>query len=693
MTVVRSVFSRTLAALAAAAAAGLVCAAQTAPVARPPGAERPRPMTLRDLAAIPRVGDPELSPDGRTLAFIVQTADWSSRYVPHVWVQPIGGAAVQLTHGREERFPRWSPKGDTILFMAGGQLFTIAARGGEPAPLTKHGTPLVFPIASLNDQGFAWSADGRFVYFIAKDPPRPEHARSALTVFEQTDFEQQHLWKVEVSSGKEEQVTRGDWSVVSFRLARDGRHAVVLRSATPLVIDHYKSEVWILDLSTGAMRQVTSNNNYETEADLSPDGSQVYFITDANDSLDDYYGPSLFVVPATGGKPRRVSPTASYTVEMAGWGTDGTSLLALANMGLHSEIVRVDVATGATTQLTNGEHQIPTGGWNVFPTAGKMAFLYDEPTRLGDAWTLPLGGGTPTRVTGFYDSLATDFALPRQQRVTWRGADGITLEGLLYLPIDYQPGRRYPVVVQLHGGPQFSDKFGYGPGVLLNYVPVLAARGYAVFRPNYRGSAGYGPAFYRDIVGHYFNNMHLDVLAGVDQLIKDGIADPDRLALSGWSAGGTLVNKLITSTTRFKAASSGAGVANWISMMAQTDVLSRRMTWFQGTPWDRGADLMSFLNQSPIAGIGSATTPTIFFVGERDTRDPKEQSMEMYHGLQHNGVPTYLYIGDGEPHDGSAWTIRHQFEKDNRELEWFERYVMERSYTVEAPPPAVPASR
>ncbi|HEY2904801.1 MAG TPA: prolyl oligopeptidase family serine peptidase, partial [Vicinamibacterales bacterium] len=451
-------------------------------------------------------------------------------------------------------------------------------------------------------------------------------------------------------------------------------------------------EVWVMDLDTGDMRQVTNNQVYETEADLSPDGSQVYFITDANENLEDYYGPALFVVPAAGGKPRKVSPSAAYAIELAGWSADGKSILGVANLGVHSEIVRVDVATGATTSLTTGNHQIPS--WNTFPAAGRMLFIVDDEEKVGgDAWTLPLDGGTPVRVASVYEPRASEFALPKQERISWKGADGANIEGVLYYPTDYQPGRRYPLIVQLHGGPQLSDKFGYGAGVFINYVPVLAGKGYAVLRPNYRGSAGYGPAFYRDIIGHYFNNMHLDVMAGVDELVRRGIADPDRLAVAGWSAGGTLVNKLITFTNRFKAASSGAGVANWVSMMAQTDVLTRRASWFQGTPWDKDANLAAFMKQSPISDIGQAKTPTIFFVGKDDARDPPPQSQEMYRGLDHNGVPTKLEIPDNEGHDAGSWSLSHTLAKDNDELEWFEKYVMDRAYTPEPAPnaPAIPS--
>src|SRR5262249_23229810 len=163
------------------------------------------------------------------------------------------------------------------------------------------------------------------------------------------------------------------------------------------------------------------------------------------------------------------------------------------------------------------------------------------------------------------------------------------------------------------------------------------------------------------------------VLKGVDYLVEKGIADPNRLGLCGWSAGGTLVNKLITVTDRFKAASSGAGIANWISLMAQTDTLTSRTVWFGGTPWDAGADLNAFTRESPVTNVARVKTPTLFLVGERDKRVPLPQSQEMYRGLQQHGVPTQLIVAPGEEHDGGGWKLKHQFDKANVELGWFEQ--------------------
>jgi dipeptidyl aminopeptidase/acylaminoacyl peptidase len=260
----------------------------------------------------------------------------------------------------------------------------------------------------------------------------------------------------------------------------------------------------------------------------------------------------------------------------------------------------------------------------------------------------------------------------------------VTVEGLLTYPIDYQPGQRYPFVVMTHGGPAASDQYSIGSA---NYeIQVLAGKGYAILQPNYRGSTGYGDAFLRDMVGHYFQNAHLDVMTGVDEVIRRGIADPDRMVKMGWSGGGHMTNKIITFTDRFKAASSGAGAANWTSMYAQSDIRTYRTPWFGGTPWQKNAPIDLYWNHSPLKDVSNVTTPTIFFVGERDPRVPLPQSVEMHRALKSLGIATHLYVAPREPH---VWAEPpHQLFKVNTEIAWFERYATKRPFTPEKAPTA-----
>jgi dipeptidyl aminopeptidase/acylaminoacyl peptidase len=657
-------------------------------------------MSIVDLAGIPRLLDPQLAPDGQSVIYMLTRADWqANRAVGQIWRQAVsGGAPVQLTtQDGGAASARWSPDGRTMAFVARGsdgtqQLFVQPVDGGAARVVTHHATSVSQP---------SWAPDSAALYFVASDERSAEarerdRVRDDVYAFDE-NYSQRHLWKVSVSAGgpvaDAVRITGGNFSVVSYssvtsyKLSRDGSRIVTHRAPTPLAADSSRSEVWVSAADGSAARVVTTNGIEETDVELSPDNSRVLFVAEASDALQPYHSARVFVAPVSGGPPRPLARDVSYALERAAWSPDGRSVLAVANMGVHSEIVRIDVASGKTEVLTSGQHSVQF--WSLTPQAGRMVFQLDEPDRFGDAWTLAVAGGRPQRVTGVYDRLARDFALPRQARVEWRGADGTALEGLVFYPVGYQAGQRYPLVVQLHGGPAESDKFGYGPGVIVNYVPVLAARGYAVFRPNYRGSTGYGDAFLRDVIGGYFRNMPLDVLAGVDRLIAMGVADEDRLAVMGWSAGGHLTNRLITVTGRFKAAASTAGAANWISLFAQTDARSDRALWFGGMPWQAGAPFERYWRESPLSGVSAVTTPTLFLVGEGDPRVPMAQSVEMYRALRSNGVPTWLLVA---PREGHQWAeLRHQLHKANAELEWFERHVRGQGYTWETAPEQAPA--
>lgn len=645
-----------------------------------------RPMTLIDQAELPRIAGaaPQLSPDGKTLAYSLSRTDWKAgRLIFQIWRQDIGGGApVQLTFidGGIQGGLTWSPDGKTLLFLRDGQISLLPADGGEPRVLTKHATNVSAP---------SWSPDGATVYFLASDPRTAEERerdriRDDVYVVDD-NFKHRQLWKIVVATGEESQVTAGDLTVTEYKLSADGSRIAMMRWPSPSALDAFRGEVWVMDASGENGRAVTNNTVQEYLIDLSPDGSQVLFLADTNERLDPYYPTTLFTVPVTGGTPQAVLSDFRYAFDLAAWAPDGKTIFASAIMGVHGELFRIDVAARRAQQLTDGEHYIPPT-WSMVANAGRLVFQIDEPTRFGDVWTLPLTGAqaAPTQVTRHFDTLARDFMLPRQEKAEWKGADGVPVEGVLFYPTDYTAGQRYPLIVQLHGGPMESDKFGIGGGMTLFNVPALTGHGYFVLRPNYRGSVGYGAAFARDVVNGYFNHMATDVLLGVDALVARGLVDQDRLVLSGWSAGGTLVNKLITMTDRFKVASSGAGIANWISLYAQTDNTSFRRTWFGGTPWRKDAPFDLFWNNSPLKDVANTKTPTLFFSGDSDVRVGLAQSVEMYRALKSLNVPTQLLVGPGEPHQWGG--LRHLIRKANVELEWFEKYANHRAYVWEKVP-------
>jgi dipeptidyl aminopeptidase/acylaminoacyl peptidase len=659
----------------------VLLAAAIAGFPREAGAQEKRPISFVDTIEMPTLQDPQLSPDGKQILFVMDKPDWkANRRVGHIYrINADGTGQMQLTFGeRGESSPRWSPDGTQVAFLARrdgddhNQIYVLHTEGGEAKRLTTHDT------APAN---LTWAPDGKSIWFAAPDAKSAEEKerdrlQDDVFAFEETNYKQRHLWTVDLQ-GATKKITDGDFSVTEYELAEDGRRVAMMRAPSPLLEHSRFAEVWVMDADGTRAAQLTKNELAEGRAALSPDGTTMLFTADANAQFEPYYNDKIFLAPASGGEARLLLPDAPFQVENVQWSRDGQSLYATANYGVHNEILRIDVASRQVTRLTDGQHNL--GGWSFSERAGLHVFTRNTPERPAEIYLMPAAGGEPRRVTSVFDYVTAKFAVARQERITWKGQDGQTVEGLLYYPIGYTPGRRYPLIVYTHGGPASSDRFGFSSD-----AQVYAGKGYAVLRPNYRGSTGYGDAFLRDMIKGYFKQAHLDVIAGADAVIAMGVADPEKLVKMGWSAGGHMTNKIITFTNRFKVASSGAGAANWISMYAQSDHREFRTPWFGGTPWQANAPIDLYWNHSPLKDVANVKTPTIFLVGQEDPRVPMPQSVEMYRALKYNGVPTKLWVA---PREGHGWTeLRHRLFKLQIEMEWFERWLFDRAYTWEKVP-------
>jgi dipeptidyl aminopeptidase/acylaminoacyl peptidase len=639
-------------------------------------------MSFVDVLDMPLLQDPQLSRDGKYVAFVMFRSDWrANRPVSHIYrVNADGTGQVQLTFGeRGESSPRWSPTGGTLAFLArrendaSTQIYLLDTLGGEARRVTTHATA---PAA------IQWSPDGQSIYFVAPEARSAEdrdrdRLQDDVYVFEQ-NFQHRHLWVTDLS-GTTRRLTDGESSVLGFEVSADGRKVAMTQAPSPLLEHSAQGEVWVMNSDGSERRRLTTNDVLETDASLSPDNSTVVFRAGMNARYEPYYTEKIFVVPISGGEPRLLLPNLRDEVLDVQWSGEGKRLYFLANMGVHSELMTTELDKPEASPLTYDDHAL--AGWSYSATARTHVFTRNTPVRANEIYTLTAGDDfqDPRRVTNVFDYIDREFVLARQQRLAWKGQDGQEVEGLLYYPVDYVRGKRYPLIVITHGGPEESDKHGFSSD-----VQVYAGKGYAVLKPNYRGSTGYGDDFLRGMVGGYFTQAHLDVMAGVDAVIAMGVADPDRLVKMGASAGGHMTNKLITFTDRFKAASSFAGAANWISMYAQSDTRIRRDLWFGGTPYDVSAALAGYWEHSPLKDVARVKTPTLFIVGENDARVPLAQSIEMYRGLKRHHVPTRLYVGPREGHGFAE--LRHRLFKFQVEMEWFERYVHQRDYTWERPP-------
>ena len=398
--------------LPAAALAGMAALATAVP------AQDKRPMTIVELVEVPRVGSPQLSPDGTELLYTRTDADWEANgRATHIRrIRSDGTGDMRLTSGENgESSPRWSPDGAWIAFLArrgesaGTQIHRLRTSGGEASPLTEHETPV---------QSFAFSPDGDFVYFVAADPRTAEEKEKDelgddVFAFDE-NYRQRHLFRVTTDGEGPRpagRITEGDFSVVGYRLADDGTRIAHSRAPTPLFDNRDEGEVWIMDSDGGNALQLTRNTVSERGAQLSPDGTRVLFLSESNAGFETYYNANVFVVPAAGGAHRLLWEDMPHEVHAARWAPDG-SIYFLANTGVRTQLFHAAGPDAAPRPLTAGDHSLL--GWNYHAPTGRHVFGISKRESRGDVHLLDADGSDPVKVTSVFDYLDETLDLPVQ---------------------------------------------------------------------------------------------------------------------------------------------------------------------------------------------------------------------------------------------------------------------------------------
>lgn len=630
-------------------------------------------MEFEDLVGLKRASDAQISPDGRRVAFVLTSWDRENdRFNPDIWLtddarQP----PIQLTaHARRDDQPRWSSDGRRIAFLSerandsgstGAQIFLLNLLGGEPVQLTSHKSAI---------QYFEWSPDNRYIAFIAEEPR--EKSKTKLPIIVDEDQRHAQLWIVDLKTQEVRQLSKGKRHIVAFDWSSDGAQIVFTARSTSGLIDAPTTEVYVIPSNlkaspydTAGARQITNGNGAESEPRFSPDGRWLSYL--ARSEGETSAGPMrIHIVSATGGEPRIMGEEFDGHITSHRWVSNGQRIMFLAGSGVNSRIYAVSLLDQKTQAITRDDGV--TTGFSMTPDAMNFAFIHENPRLASEVAYLNSRIMIPIFLTHLNPQI-DEFNLGQVESIRWRSTDGTEIEGLFVYPVGYQTGERYPLLTYIHGGPEGAYVKSFNAGWSA-FPQIYAARGYAVFMPNFRGSSNYGTRFANANTKRAGKVDYEDVMSGIDDLIKRGIADENRLAVAGWSYGGYLSAWIIGHTDRFKCAAYGAGLTNAVSYWGTADIVAQRERLHGGTPWEAR---QMFDEQSPLTYLTKVKTPTLIFHGEKDERVPASQSQETYRTLKRLGVTAQLVL---YPDQGHGLTMpSYQIDKMRREFAWIEKYV------------------
>jgi dipeptidyl aminopeptidase/acylaminoacyl peptidase len=544
------------------------------------------------------VAGAQISPDGRYAAYTVQQANWDENdFYTQIWIAvPATGERYQLSSGKKSSSgARWSPDSRRLAFTSDRdgkrQIYLISPTGGEATALT----------AEENGVGaIAWAPDGSAIAFAASGPDAKERKdrKEKYGDFEIVggDYIMNHLWLVKIPAElpadpkklpKPEPLTKGDaFSVDSFSWSPDGERIAFSASRDPDLGSGDTETLYVLDLADLHVKKLLASPGPSSNPMWSPDGKEIAYTTSNGQPFFFYANRYVAVIPAEGGKPRLLTGEFDEDANLLDWGPDGIYFAAAQKTTAH--VFRVDPTTRAIHRIS-GPDAFSAGGASFTKDHRTLASIGAAPNHFSEVFVSSTADFAPKVLTDVAAQYR-DFRLATREVVQWKSKDGTALEGILIKPADYDPSRKYPLLVVIHGGPTGVDN----PLMAADrYYPVerFAAKGALILKPNYRGSAGYGEKFRALNVRNLGVGDYDDVIAGVDSLIARGIVDKDRVGAMGWSQGGYISAFITCYSDRFKAVSVGAGISDWMTYYVNTDIHPFTRQYLKATPWGRPGDL------------------------------------------------------------------------------------------------------
>jgi dipeptidyl aminopeptidase/acylaminoacyl peptidase len=625
--------------------------------------------------------NPKISPDGKRFVYEVQTTNWEENaFERNLWIGDIatGESHALTTAKKSSTNAAWSPDGKWIAFLSDRpaqiagtpdgkqQLYLISPDGGEAQQLAK---------VEKDVNAFEWAPNSKRITFSMSDPdPKPLKDRKEKYgeySIVHSDYQMTHLWIIEISPSatpaeEPKRLTEGDkFSVGNFSWSPDGTRIAFSAQKDPDLISSETADLYVATVADGTVKKIVSTPGPDTNPKWSPDGKKIAFETAAGSRYFFYANSKIAVVAADGGAPQILTETFDEDPGLVAWGPDGIYFAATQKTASH--LFRLNPATGSVEKLSAPENMVASS-FSFSRDYKQVVYRAAPENQFGEIYTSSVAQWQGKKLTAMGDQLK-GFTLAHREVISWKSTDGAAIEGVLYTPPKMEAGKKYPLLVVIHGGPTGVDQ----PVVNADrYYPIerFVAKGALVLRPNYRGSAGYGEKFRALNVRNLGVGDYADVISGVDALIAKGSVDKDRVGAMGWSQGGYISAYITTSSDRFKAVSVGAGISDWMTYYVNTDITPFTRQYLHATPWD---DPEIYWKTSPISNIAKARTPTLIQHGENDRRVPIPNAYELRQALEDRGVPVKMVVYKGFGHGITKPKQQRAVMEENEK--WFAQYI------------------